>query len=180
MSELNSARYFVGIDPGQYGGIAINMRPVGTTISSWTLHQMPVLEAKKGRFDLDLHAFIALIKAQEFPLERTVIAVEEPPYIPTNGGFAIRSLNKSFGEIRGVLFALGFRTICVPPVPWKAAILPGKSKDKEATIAHVKIEYPDIELPKHPKHPKKDHDGLADAVCLSVYAKVQHYLENRA
>lgn len=164
---------YVGIDPGRYGGIAIN--EWADNKSNWKFFPLPVLEVKKGRFDLDIHSLIKLLD-KEVPnndlLTLAGLAVEEPPYIPLNGGFAIRSLFKSYGEIRGITHAkYGNRVICPGAKVWQADVLPGKTKGKEASIAYVKTVYPDIQLPQHPKEKKNLHDGIADAICISDYAR---------
>lgn len=174
MSETVS---FVGIDPGTYGGIAICERCATTTdvLYSWSLFSLPLIETKKNRFDLDLVKVLTFIKKRNQLSKFIKVAIEDPPYIPGNGGFAIRSLFKNYGELRGLITSIDASMICVAPKSWQKVILPGKKAGKEAAISYVQTTYPALELPNHPKHPEKFHDGLADAICLVDYAKREYF-----
>lgn len=168
----------VGIDPGLTGGIAVRVN-TGSVVT-WNLFHMPVEATGSKHPNLDIEGFISIFAdlEKEFGKRPDFIVVEQPPYIPTNGGFATRSLFKAYGEIRGVLITSGHAPYEVQPKKWQAAIfgkLP-KLLNKRQSSAQKKaasIKYAQSVLPKNSPLPykgpktKKYHDGLADAVCLA-------------
>ena len=162
----------VGIDPGLYGAIAC------WEDGKWhNTIQLPIIEIKKGRNELDLVNLALIIRQLILAPDVHQVIIEHPPIIPGNGVLAYCSLFRGWGEIRGIIKGLRpFVSILQPsPQAWKKVVLAGTAKDKEAAIHHVRTTYPTITIPPHPKPPKKGalHDGVADAVCLVEYGLKQ-------
>jgi len=165
----------MGIDPGIYGAVVV------CCDDSWQFHELPRMEVSKGRYELDLSQFVALMKNlsynptlgsdQSTMFSMTVI--EKPPIVPGNGVLAYKSLFMNYGQILGVLATLGVPSERPDPKQWKKVVLAGTKMDKEAAITYVKNRYPDIKIPPHPKPKRKNdlHDGVADAVCLAEYGR---------
>jgi crossover junction endodeoxyribonuclease RuvC len=62
--------------------------------------------------------------------------------------------------------------IVVDSRKWKNRVLIGTTKDKQAAIDYCLSKFPDISLLATPRS-RKHHDGIADAICISEYAR--HY-----
>lgn len=183
-------RIVVGIDPGLHGGIAVRVNT--GRLTAYRIMLMPttvdkVFKSGKSHPDLDVMMFLTELESfeTEWKREPDLVVVEDPPYIPTNGGFATRSLFKAYGEIRGVLIAKGFPMHTVGPKTWQKAILgklpkpTGKKKasqqKKDASIEYARgilasllVRYK-FDLPYKGPRTKKYHDGIADAICLAEY-----------
>jgi hypothetical protein len=180
-----TTKIIMGIDPGLNGGIALRIQ-TGKLIT-WDLFPMPIVTDKPKHPDLDIYKFMEILAHPEYELGKVpiLIVVEEPPYIPSNGGFAIRSLFKAYGEIRGVIIAQGHALTCVPPKTWQKDMLqippksktaktdkrPLSAKKKEASIkfANSLLGLEGMELPYKGPRTKQYHDGLADAVCIAAW-----------
>lgn len=71
-------------------------------------------------------------------------------------------------EIVGVAKGLGIPVYQVHPQTWKAVVLKGTTKDKAAAISFVRQAFPGVPLVFGSK--RVPHDGVADAICIAVYA----------
>lgn len=91
--------------------------------------------------------------------------VEEAIYIP--GTFTGIKYYWNYGMIIMALVASQIRYETVKPQTWKADILKGTKKDKEAAIEYVARKYPNVDLT--PGRMQKPHDGIADSVCIAEY-----------
>lgn len=169
----------IGIDPGLNGGVAVRVQ-TGALVT-WQLFPIRTTDVQTRHPNLDVWSFIELLSNIEtsFGKRPDLIVLEQPPYIPGNGGFATRSLFKAYGEIRGVLIALQYYFWEVPPKTWQKLILGTASKVKTKKTAKQKkegsINAAQAILPKNVYLPTKGprtkalHDGIADAVCLAEY-----------
>lgn len=68
----------------------------------------------------------------------------------------------------GVAKGLGIPVYEVHPQTWKARVLAGTLKDKAAAVAYVRSAFPYVSL--FLKNSRVPHDGIADAICIGVYA----------
>jgi len=75
------------------------------------------------------------------------------------------------GAIHGLLAAKDIKTVVCYPVRWKNRVLAGTDKSKQAAIDFCRLRFPEISLLATSRS-KKPHDGIADALCLSEYARV--------
>ena len=84
------------------------------------------------------------------------------------GSSAAHSLGKSEGQILGALDALNIPYESVRPQEWKASVLAGTDKSKDAAVAFVRRRYPraKIFLPKG-----KPNFDAAEAVCMAEFAR---------
>lgn len=146
----------VGIDPGQSGGVAWFC----TVSNQYGATPMP--QTRRQLFCLlrDLQTDYGNMKA----------VVEAVHSMPKQGVASTFKFGKGYGEILGILAALGAELAEPTPQAWKAKILAGTDKSKDAAIQRAENLYPDIELV--PKGCRKAHDGMADAVCLMHYGRL--------
>lgn len=153
---------YMAVDLGVKGAITLFDKFTSILVA----FEMPKIAITKTRFEVDLKKLNNLIK-DSLPIKLAVI--EQPPIIPINGKIAIASLFKQFGELRGLLIAYNVPFLQPDPKVWKAEILKGTLKNKEAAINYVLRKYPNFSLPTLGPRSKKYHDGIADACCLLEY-----------
>jgi crossover junction endodeoxyribonuclease RuvC len=144
---------FIGIDPGQSGGIAA----IG--ISGYETIPMP--ETRKQAFDY-LHKIT-------FPAQRTVAVVEKVASRPGQGVASMFKFGKGYGELLGILTALHCEILEPTPQAWKKIMLAGTDKGKDASIQVAENLFPDINfvLPMC----RKAHDGMCEAILLAEYGR---------
>lgn len=160
--------YYLGIDAGFSGAIAILLAGDGKPTEINGVMDMPLRKMDKGqridltylRNHLSLYDFMGatLEKAQAMPAERIV------------GGKVIRQgiastakYMQAYGEVYGLLVGLGIPIQEVHPASWKKAMMKDMPRGKEASIIKVQQMYPKMKFAR-----KKDH-GIADAILIGLY-----------
>ena len=148
---------FCGIDPGQKGAIAI----INNGVVS--LYVMPVVDK-----EIDVARIVAILNS--FDGDK-IVAIEKVHSMPKNGCKSSFTFGKGFGKILGMLETMMIPHVLVTPQKWKKVVLEGLNwkKRKEASIEYCKARYPHTSL-LATKCSRKDHDGLADALCIAKYA----------
>lgn len=149
---LMSQPAIMGIDPGEKGGVAWR--------DSTGVHCVPMPE------DQDLAILLRKV-ASEVDLDNFVVVVEKAQAFPSQGVVSMFNYGKHAGIIEGMLLALHLRHILVIPQEWKRGILSGTTKDKQAAIEFCKKYFPEVSL--RPGQKKRDHDGMADSLCIMEY-----------
>ena len=147
---------FIGIDPGQKGGIAI----LSNSMNKGVL--MPLY----GK-EIDAAAILEYIN--EVQGERFV-CVEKAQAMPKQGVVSMFKYGKGFGKILGVLESSRISHQLVTPQAWKKIVLAGTNRDKHAAIEFCQRMYPMIDL--QPGKCRTPQDGIADAVCIAHFAKL--------
>jgi hypothetical protein len=169
-------RTIIGIDAGMSGAIAIWSRDLFDGDGSWQTYFLPLVPTGQGtRQQLNIQAFADLMRGLE---DVKLVVVENPPIIPKfNSAQSIGSLQRNYGEIRGVLTTLGYPAEYPTPTTWQNVILPGRAKGEKASIPYVLTRYPHIDIakPAISQGPRKGaieyYDGVSDAVCLCEYGR---------
>lgn len=146
-----------GIDPGKGGGIAVRLAS-----NSWVTLPMPLIG---GEIDVD---WIASLMG-EYQVERVVI--EKQQSMPKQGVASTFTIGRNYGMILGGLKAARVPYQEVTSKSWKAKVLKGTKKDKDAAIAYANRIAPGVDLT--PGRRTVPHDGIADAVCMADYALMQ-------
>ncbi len=146
----------LGVDPGAKGGLAMSGKAV----------VMPE----------SLSALADLIR--EWAPDRAII--EAVHAFPGQGVVSCFTFGQAFGGVLGVLSALSVPHRLVEPKAWHASILgqpewpaslsraERRAAWKQLAIDHCKRVWPDLDL-KASKRCRVDHDGMADALCISTY-----------
>jgi hypothetical protein len=170
------SNYFVGIDPGFLGGVAV-LREDGYLAQAVP---MPV-EETGGKRQIDIPSLVDLLATYgsvatvSRPRASVVVALERAGARPGEGRGSIATYLQGYGEIRGALRALSISMLDVAPQTWKKLIFTGRAKgktkaeQKAAAVAYVRQRYPDANLLPTPRH-KVPKDGIAEAICLAEYA----------
>lgn len=139
---------YIGIDPGNDGGIGVI-----NTISERT-------EAIPYSDD-------ALIR-ELFQVGRQRVIVEEVHSMPKQGVKSTFAFGVNYGRILGILKALKVSYETVSPRVWKKEF--GCTSDKKTSIDVCHSLFPLVDL-KRTEKCKKDHDGMAEAMLLAEYAR---------
>lgn len=117
-------------------------------------------------FPLDDGSFLYYMNLQEAP--ETVACLEHVSAMPGQGVTSMFTFGENFGFIQGVLTAYGIPFELVRPQKWKKEF--SITRDKNTSIDVCKRLFPDVSL-KRTEKCKKDDDGMAEALLLSLYAK---------
>lgn len=155
---------YVGIDNGTSGALAALM---GNEVV--LLERMPVVEIGKDTF-IDETALAEMLG--RFPGSQVVFEQgQKNPLFGTKGNFAN---GYSFGVVQTVL-RLGRHTYTnVNPRTWQKDVFKdmrgtGGGDTKGASLEFCRRTFPQVNL--IPKGCRKEHDGLADALCMAWWAK---------
>jgi len=157
---------YFGVDPGLHGGIsAIH----GDTVSTMA---MPLTESAK---DIDVQKLVRfilnIVSTSMYTAKTTKCLVEKVGAMPGNGVSSMFRFGFVTGKVEGVFQALEIPVYRVIPQTWKKKILAGTKKDKLAAIEFCQNFYPDVNLLATSRS-KIPHTGIADSLCLAIYAMV--------
>jgi len=161
---LSKYKYYIGIDPGKSGGIAV-INTVDDLVSVTPM----IFDGKL----IDFKRMAQWIKAHyggHPRLSPSVLAViEKVGAMPGQGVVSMFSFGVSTGGMLGILGALEISTIQVPPQRWKKYTLADTDKTKEAAANFCIMRYPRVNL-YATERSKKPHTGICDALCIAHYA----------
>jgi crossover junction endodeoxyribonuclease RuvC len=157
---------FIGIDPGLKGGIAIlpgvtKIEPVG-----WP---MPLLGGDynlRGIYDL-IGRYVGLCDTYE-----ARVIIEKVHAMPKQGISSAFNFGRGYGSLVTIATVLRAKVILVTPQRWKKVVLHDTLMDKPAALAYSNRMFPSIPLIL--SGCRKPHDGIADAVCIAEYGRIEH------
>lgn len=163
MSEAFSlerlAKFYIGIDPGQSGAIAI----INESSDVIELEDYPGDEISCAKLisnimvDLNLEAKTVTLKA----------AIEKVHAMPKQGVTSMFKFGTNFGIWRGMIAMAGIPFILVPPRTWQKGVI-NKAQDKKPALAAAARMFPEAEL-YGPRGGGKD--GRADALLIADYCR---------
>lgn len=127
-----------------------------------------MLDAER-RLDFAVIREWAQLLNAKFPDAPRVAAIEEP-FAPKGRERGVMGSWRRFGQLEALLWTLEYEVIGVQARRWQSAL--GFAGDsKAASLAYAIEHHPEVNL--IPPRAKKPHDGLADAVCIAVWASRQ-------
>jgi len=170
----------IGIDPGMQGGIAA-VDSMGCLVG---VAPLPVIK-DEGEFDIPaFHAWI-----DEVAEGRRILGamLEQVWARPDDSKSHAMRLGFTTGVLTGALLSRPCKVETVPPITWRNAIIdiamPKADKDatdadklarkkmlKQSSIDFVKRKYPEVCLRKTERS-RTDSDGMAEAICIALYAR---------
>ena len=156
----NFMKYFLGVDPGIHGAIAV-LQENGRLID---VFDMPITKVKVGA---GLKTRIVAARLQEIlaPYTDSVGWVERVSARPGQGVSSVFAFGEAYGLVRGVLAGLCIPTHTVAPAVWKKALRLGSNKESSRLMA-MEIWPEDARVFKRVKD-----DGRAEAALLALYGK---------
>jgi len=161
-NSANPITFYIGVDPGISGAIAIYDGKEFYAVSTMGL---------AGK-ELDLTGISKWI-LDYVRSDHCIAGIEKVSAMPKQGVTSMFNFGFNTGAIHGILASLGIPRYLITPQAWKKEILAGTSKDKDAAIAYCRRVYPDISLLATPKS-RTPHSGMADAMCIALYTKIKH------
>ncbi len=146
----------LGIDPGISGAI------VSISDAEKIVYDMPTIAAEKNgkiRRIIDNKKLLEILRSEN----PTHIFLEEVGYMPGNGGVAMFSFGRGFGNLETAAYSIGIEPVLVRPNDWKSAMC--CPADKNASRRRASELLPDM---AHNWDLKK-HDGRAEAAMIALY-----------
>ena len=138
---------YIGIDPGKNGGLAI----------------LNGEETLVFRYDKDIYrAMFAGLAGKS-----AVCCLEHVSAMPGQGVTSMFHFGEGFGWLQGMLEAYEIPYELVRPQKWKKEF--SVTADKNTSIEVCKRLFPGANL--IPPGCRKEHDGMAEALLMSLYAK---------
>ena len=146
---------YIGIDPGQKGGIAIlrNNKPP-------FVKAMPIVEDT-----VDGYALATYLRSTLYDDVIGMLPckawIEKLWGVPGWSSKALFNYGENYGALKGVLSALAIPFDTVAPRTWKQKILEDSNATKTASLEYCYKNFPDLEIGKH--------DGKSDSLCIARY-----------
>jgi crossover junction endodeoxyribonuclease RuvC len=156
------ARVFMGIDPGKSGAIcALSIRD--TENIAVTFAKMPL--NKDG--EVCAYGLTQVIKQ----IRPDKVMIEKVGAMPGQGVTSMFTFGNNYGQIIGVVAALGLTYETARPQEWQKQFHKGQLKTlkpKEKSLKAAKELFPKLSF--IPKGCRVAHDGLVDALLLAYYS----------
>ncbi len=151
----------IGIDVGKAGGIAL-LSPSYTSRLDVDLLVMPE----------DLGQVVAKLEWARDSSGGAHVFIERAQAMPKNGAVSMFNYGKGFGELLGVVCALGMPSTLIPPKTWSREMHVGTKGDttKKRSIEAARRLFPNIKLTATDRC-RKDHDGLAEALLIAEFGR---------
>lgn len=149
---------FIGIDPGQDGGLAL-LSATGELID---VQRMPAIDSEVSGLLLSalLHDW------RDMSRDACRVVIEQVHSLPGQGVSSTFKFGKSFGVALGVVQTMGFPMERVTPQTWKRMfVLIGKDKDASRGLATEM--WPSMA----DRWKFKKDNGLTDAALLAEYGR---------
>ena len=148
----------LGIDPGATGALA--------SIEGDKISVIPMPRIGKEISITNIRNWLATTSQNPFSLA----VIEKVHAFPGQGVCGVFSFGKTYGILIAIVEMLDIPYILVTPQRWKKSILEGTRKDKDAAIQFCRRRFPATSLKATPRC-TKNHDGIADALCLVEWGR---------
>lgn len=153
MKRRQVIKHYLGIDPGQRGGMAV-VRSDGEPVI-WT--RMPQGTARIADWINSV--------SQQYP--RVVLVVEKSQAMPKQGIASAFRYGAHFGAFEALAALLRLPYHEVSPSAWKRSM--GVTSNKRESIDLCRRIFPGVELV--PAGCRNDHDGIAEALLVAEWAR---------
>lgn len=144
---------WVGIDPGQAGGIAIIHSDLSVDVYPYSSDKL-----------------IEICKDTLIGASNIHVAVEKVHAMPHQGVTSMFTFGQGYGKILGILEAFGIGYELVTPQKWKGFF--EIRADKQTSIRKAKFLFPDVDL-RRTSRCRTDSDGLAEALLIADYVRLR-------
>lgn len=152
----------IGIDPGLDGAIAFYD---GMDDDPVKVQMLPTTGNGRGR-EIDLAQIGDTL--HEFKPDK--VYIEKVAARPGNGVAAMFRFGYTYGGLVGVALGQRIPVELIRPQEWKAVVLMGTDRSKQAAISYCRRAWPHITLYPSPRCRVPNHN-IADALCILEYAK---------
>jgi crossover junction endodeoxyribonuclease RuvC len=154
--------YWVGIDPGFTGALAIIARDGGKV----EFYDMPVLILGKKK---ELNR--PMLRDMMYPWHKggAIVAIERAQAMPKQGVISVFNYAHGYGILMGMLSAFAIPHFIVPPSEWKKKMLAGLPRGKDTARFQAMNLFPSVA-----EHLNlKKHHGRAEALLLAEYCRLR-------
>jgi crossover junction endodeoxyribonuclease RuvC len=155
--------YFLGVDPGASGAIAV-LQEDGLLIA---VIDMPVIELKVGKA-MKRRVSPELLAHELKPYAGAVAYLEQVSAMPGQGVSSMFAFGESYGIVKGVLAALGMRTYLVTPGAWKKSM--GLNAGKDGSRAKAIQMWPE----RVSDFKRVKDDGRAEASLIAEFGRTKN------
>jgi hypothetical protein len=163
--------FVVGVDPGLSGAFAVldPAAPFGTPLCPALVHvgDFPVLSGKSSsgrtRTYLDMHALLSEFRNWAPYGDAVSVAVEQVSAMPKQGVSSTFRFGEAFGQVQGLMTAMGWSITRVEPARWKTDLRLRAGKD-DARRRCIELWPAQAQLFAR----AKDH-GRADAALIAMW-----------
>lgn len=158
-----NSQYFIGVDPGASGAIAVYDSLTDELISAVDLPTLNIKVGKsvKRRLDKAYLANEVHFLSQMYPF--CTVIIEEVSAMPGQGVSSTFAFGANFGALEQCFVDHGFKTVLVRPATWKRAMKLTAEKDYSRLVASRTFP-----ASSHLWMRKKD-DGRAEAALIAFY-----------
>lgn len=153
MKRRQTIKHYLGVDPGQHGGMAV-VRSDGEPLI-WT--RMPQGTARIADWINGA--------CQQYP--RVVLVVEKSQAMPKQGISSAFRYGAHFGAFEALAVLLRLPYHEVPPSTWKKSM--GVTSIKRESIDLCRRIFPSVDLVL--PGCSKEHDGIAEALLVAEWAR---------
>ncbi len=162
---MKTEKYFIGIDPGLDGAIAIIYE------NDIEIYDTPTTTIKSGKKQKRVHRESAMADILRIYSDTSVfVIIEKQQSMPKQGVASMFSSGEGYGLWKGILAALKLPYETVSPKTWKKTMMSGMGKEKAASCYRAQQLFPYVatELFGSKGGAK---DGRGDALLLAEYGR---------
>lgn len=162
--RIMSTEYFIGIDPGLSGAVAII-----SSDGEATIHDTPTTKVKSGKKNKNMYVESLMADIlRQYAGDNVEVKLEKAQSMPKQGVASTFSTGEGYGLWRGILAALRMPYTIVTSQKWKKAMMDGMGKEKSASCYRGQQLFPSVEL-FGPQGGAKD--GRGDALLIAEYGR---------
>ena len=147
-------RFYVGIDPGKKGAMAI-----------FDAHTRSAITVPFDKLDYKVELQYIMVN-EAIDSNDIICCLESVHAMPKQGVSSMFSFGENYGWIQGVLDTLGIPYELVHPQKWKKEF--SITADKNTAIEVCRRMFPSLNL-KRTERARKDDDNIAEAVLMAMY-----------
>ena len=122
-TDKNAIKYYVGIDPGLSGAIAI-LKCLDQNVLSAEVHSTPIIKTKatkttKAKNEYNLKEISQILWPLYHSKANVEVCLEKIGAMPNQGSVSMFHFGEGFGMWKGSIGILGFNLHLVTPLTWK-------------------------------------------------------------
>ena len=165
---MGNSILFLGVDPGLSGAVAV-LDPDTNEVQFYDAPVLEVVVGKKNKHVPDAYGMVRILK-EATDGKNVLVTIEKVGAMPGQGVTSMFTFGYGAGMWMGILSALGIPHQTVHPATWKAALMKGCGKEKDASRQLAMQHYPKASA----RLARKKDDGRADALMLARYGWVTY------
>lgn len=162
---------YIGIDPGQKGGIAIIKEIIRNPMED-DIQKIELLETPLNDKEIDVMSIAMFLRMHITENEKAFCIIEKAQPMPKQGVTSVFNYGEGYGELKSMLKFLKIPFQEVRPQVWKKEF--NLNTDKKRSASTCINLFPNIKEQLYtPRGRLKD--GIAEALLLAEYGKRKYY-----